>query len=86
MEGNQGTGFLKPCGKPYYICSSEVALDGALLPRGEVLELLEGPERSTSQRLRGVGRALKDQVSGWFDISDASGSYVEELTNLSPRR
>mmetsp|Transcript_122013 Transcript_122013/g.304481 ORF Transcript_122013/g.304481 Transcript_122013/m.304481 type:complete len:1901 (-) Transcript_122013:56-5758(-) len=88
LRGNQGTGFLDKCPKPFYICDDEVQIQEGFssnsaeirrMRAGEVLELLEGPRKEDSceiQRVRGV--AARDNAEGWVTLKDASGAACLE--------
>lgn len=84
MEGNQGTSYVKDAPKPFYVCiSKEIALGDDTLKLGEVVELLQGPDRTSSNIKRARCKALSDQASGWFTLVDKFGTaYAEKLPNL----
>jgi len=89
VSGNQGTPFLQEMEKPYYACNEEVVLhpefsieDGdaiRTLQKDEVLELLEGPRKevfTAAKRVR--GKAITDNVIGWFTATDCKGNVLAE--------
>lgn len=85
MEGNQGTSYVKDAAKPFYVCISkeEIALGDDTLKLGEVVELMQGPDRTSSNIQRARCQALSDQASGWFTLVDKFGTaYAEKLPNL----
>eukprot|EP00913_Durusdinium_trenchii_P019387 g18226.t1 len=87
MEGNQGTSFLKDAAKPYYVSTKEeVQLDEeekSSVKFGEVVELVQGPQSTTSSSCKAYGKATSDHAAGWFTVSDQSGNiFAEELPNL----
>lgn len=86
MEGNQGTSYVKETSKPFYVCTKDEVLmgeDGDKVKLGEVVELLQGPERKISNIQRAKCKVLKDQTSGWFTIVDQFGTtYAKEVPNL----
>jgi len=88
VKGNQGTPFLQEVEKPYYACTTEVALEQdsrgmepplRTLKADEVLELIEGPRKEAyDPSLRAKGKAAKDEAQGWFTIRDKKGSKLAE--------
>jgi len=78
LKGNQGTSFLEKCAKPFYCCDREVQLHEAFqsrspvvrtLQQGEVLEVLQGPQREEEGASRLKGRSLRDGSEGWLTLS-----------------
>jgi len=92
LRGNHGTSFLEDCGKPYFCCDEDIILQTSLdsgsaqvccMQPGEVLEVLQGPQRESSvefQRVRGI--AGSDTRQGWVTLKDSSGNANLELTKL----
>mmetsp|Transcript_50098 Transcript_50098/g.141200 ORF Transcript_50098/g.141200 Transcript_50098/m.141200 type:complete len:840 (+) Transcript_50098:126-2645(+) len=92
VMGNQGTPFLQEVEKPYLSCADAMPLEGSFageggegpallrsLEKDEVLELLEGPRKSTiSSATRARGKAALDGQMGWFTIKDPNGTKLAE--------
>jgi len=84
VKGNQGTPFLKETTKPFFSCSTEVALERDFKTEGssvirslrtdEVIEVLEGPRKDKvgdATRIR--ARSCKDGTTGWLTVKDKEG-------------
>jgi len=80
LRGNQGTPFMKPITKPFYICEAEAPLVKACdrssvevcrLKPYDVLEVMEGPSPEPTVEVQRVrGKASKDGKSGWVTLKD----------------
>lgn len=93
VRGNQGTTFMEPCPKPFYILDDEVQVQAGFssssaevrrVRAGEVLELLEGPRREEANEvLRARGRGPSDARDGWVTFKDAAGNeHFEQAKGL----
>jgi len=93
LKGNQGTPFLQEVEKPFYACQVETPLEKeiksesgdnvvrALKPE-EVLELVEGPRKTTFEPgLKVKGKAVSDGAIGWFCVRDKTGTVFAEADN-----
>jgi len=87
VKGNQGTPFLKQVSKPFYVCNEEVQMDQEVdgkrqplcnLKPDEVVELLEGPKKTTFASTLRV-RVKANGETGWITSKDKKGSISAEL-------
>lgn len=90
LQGNQGTEFMELISKPYLLALAAGTLrpelqesdDAGLgLHRGEVIEVLEGPRRSSPREVVRIrGKAARDGAVGW--LTSTVGSAILETVRL----
>jgi len=87
LRGNQGTDFLEKSSKPYFCCEEPTSLtsgeEAKQVQPGEVLEVVEGPQKEPPQETQRVrGKAWKDAKTGWATLKDAAGAELLEPAKL----
>jgi hypothetical protein len=90
VKGNQGTPFLKEVDKPFYALTRETALekeDGSAIRHmhaDEVIELMEGPRKTTYPNVlkaRGKLADVEGAPVGWLAIRDKRGVVYAEASS-----
>ncbi|CAE7498506.1 Man1a1 [Symbiodinium pilosum] len=89
VSGNQGSVFLKEKAKPFMQCLTDLPLESNFVSSGEapirtlkaeeVLEVLEGPRKESSEpRIRARCRACSDDAQGWITLTGAAGAHADQ--------